>query len=243
MGGYLVWYCPLSSSILEPLLYQRPDRWFELKEIVTSVIYDQSDDALVWVYESKGVYSSQSLYTIINFRGVQPMYIPSVWKINVPPWIQIFLCLLSHNKLMTKDNLLKRGMEKPKECMFCTEDETICHLFFECVVAKMIWHFVLEFCGYSVTSYLELANRWLDCKKYEFPNTISAGALWCIWLTRNDLIFHSQQWVSIKQVLRRILRCMQLWKPMFKQSMEQDVACWCSFLEAQIKTPLAIMPS
>jgi hypothetical protein len=113
------------------------ERWFELKEIVSSVVYDQECDALVWAYESKGVYSTQSLYAVINFRGVQPVYIPSVWKINVPPRIQIFLWLLSHNKLMTKDNLLKRGIEKPKECMFCLEEETISHPFFIVLLLKL----------------------------------------------------------------------------------------------------------
>ena len=29
------------------------ERWYELKEIVSSVVYDQECDALVWAYESK----------------------------------------------------------------------------------------------------------------------------------------------------------------------------------------------
>jgi hypothetical protein len=94
------------------------DRWFELKEIVSSVVYYQEGDALVWAYESKEVYSTQSLYAIINFRGVQPVYIPSVWKVNVPPRIQIFLWLLSYNKLMTKDGLEKRGRKAQRMHVF-----------------------------------------------------------------------------------------------------------------------------
>jgi len=90
------------------------ERWYELKEIVSSVVYDQECDALVWAYESKGVYSTQSLYAVVNFRGVHHVYIPSVWKVTFPPRIQIFLWLLSHNKLMTKYNLLKRGIENLK---------------------------------------------------------------------------------------------------------------------------------
>ena len=53
------------------------ERWYEL-EIVSSVVYDQECDALVWAYESNGTYSAQSLYAVINFRGVQPVYIPAV---------------------------------------------------------------------------------------------------------------------------------------------------------------------
>jgi hypothetical protein len=44
-------------------------KWLELAEIVSSVQFSQEGDALVWVYESSGIYSTRSLYAIINFRG------------------------------------------------------------------------------------------------------------------------------------------------------------------------------
>ena len=50
-------------------------------------------------------------------------------------------------------------------------------------------------------------------------------------------------WMDIKQVFRRIWRCVQVWRAMFKQSMVREVDRWCSYLEALIATPLAIMPS
>ena len=114
-------------------------RWFELIGIVEGVCLSEEGDSLVWQYESNGIYSTQSLYAVINFRGVQPVFVPAVWNIKVPPKIQVFHWLLSNNKLMTIDNLAKRGVDKPKNCRFCDEIETINHLFFQCVVAKKIW--------------------------------------------------------------------------------------------------------
>lgn len=134
-------------------------RWQELEEIVRGVNYNSDGDALIWVYESKGTYSTQSLYAVINFRGVIPVYTPAVWKVMVPPRIQFFLWLLANNKLMTIDNLKGRGIIKPPECMFCSEHETIHHLFFECVVAKYIWRLMFAFSGLHVHNYL--ATRWL----------------------------------------------------------------------------------
>jgi hypothetical protein len=69
---------------------------------------------VVWVWDRNGVYSSHSFYAIINYRGggVKPVYIPAIWKIGVPPKVQMFLWLLSHNKLATIDNLRKRGIDK-----------------------------------------------------------------------------------------------------------------------------------
>lgn len=115
-----------------PALMQK---WQELEEIAFSITLSDECDSLIWKYESSGVYSSSSLYAIINFGGVMPIYIPAVWNLKVPPRV-LFLWLLSHNKFMTRDNLLKRNMNKPVCCVFCSENESIDHLFFQCIVAK-----------------------------------------------------------------------------------------------------------
>jgi hypothetical protein len=95
---------------------------------------------MIWMYESKGIYSSKSLYAIINFRGVKPIYLLVVWKLKIPPRIQIFLCLLSQNKIMTRDNFRCRGISKPLECSLCNEIESVTHLFFDCIVSKLLWN-------------------------------------------------------------------------------------------------------
>jgi hypothetical protein len=66
------------------------------------------------------------------------VYAPTIWNVMVPPRIQLFLWLLAHNKLATVDNLNKKGLDKPVQCCFCAEKESIFHLFFECGVAKAI---------------------------------------------------------------------------------------------------------
>jgi hypothetical protein len=48
----------------------------------------------------------------------------------VPPRVHFFLWLHSKNKLLTQDNLEKRRAVDDTICVFCTERETICHLFF-----------------------------------------------------------------------------------------------------------------
>ena len=60
---------------------------------------------MIWQYNSNGIYSTQSLYKIINFRGVQPVFVSAVWGIKVPPRVHFFLWLLSKNTVLTRDNL------------------------------------------------------------------------------------------------------------------------------------------
>ena len=108
-----------------------------------------------WQLDNKGKYSSSSLYHVINFRGVQPVFILAVWKLRVPPKIHVFLWLLSKNKLMTRDNLRKRHIIKPLDCVYCLEQESCSHLFFECIVAKHIWAHIEEYFSSQIGSSFE----------------------------------------------------------------------------------------
>jgi hypothetical protein len=67
----------------------------------------------------------QSLYAIVNNRGVKQVYTPMMWKIKVPPRIHIFLWLLANNKVLTRDNLAKRIQVNDQTCVFCKEQEPL----------------------------------------------------------------------------------------------------------------------
>jgi hypothetical protein len=83
-------------------------RWEELKAAVQSIALNNEEDQILWTYSSSGKYSVQSLYAIVNHRGVVPIFIHAVWKLNIPPRVQFFLWLLSNNRVLTRDNLAKR---------------------------------------------------------------------------------------------------------------------------------------
>jgi hypothetical protein len=52
--------------------------------IASSINFSEEDEP-VWTFQSNGVYSSHSLYRVINFRGVFPVYVSAVWKLIIPP--------------------------------------------------------------------------------------------------------------------------------------------------------------
>jgi hypothetical protein len=138
------------------------DLWEEVLSITTSLELTTEEDELVWEYNFSGLYSSQSLYAITNFRGATPIYVPTVWMLMVPPRVHFFLWLLSKNKLLTRDNLYKRREVEDKTCLFCGEHETVYHLFYECVVAKQAWNVVSEVIGFQIGYDFEsIAKCWL----------------------------------------------------------------------------------
>jgi hypothetical protein len=76
--------------------------------LASTIVFSDARDEMIWQFNSTGVYSSHSLYKVINFRGVSPVYMPSIWKLFIPPRVQFFLWLVSKNKVLTRDNLGKR---------------------------------------------------------------------------------------------------------------------------------------
>ena len=157
------------------------EQWFQLEEIAKSITFTAEPDALIWQLDNKGKYSSSSLYHVINFRGVQPVFIPAIWKLRVPPKIHVFLWLLSKNKLMTRDNLRKRHIIKPLDCVYCLEQESCSHLFFECIVAKHLWAHIEEYFSSQIgSSFKSVARFWIATKKCSVLNTVSSAVLWCL---------------------------------------------------------------
>jgi hypothetical protein len=68
-------------------------------------------------------------------------------KAKIPYKIKIFLWLIENNVVLTRDNMLKRKRVGDPTCQFCKENETNDHLFFRCVVAKVIWGIVAQCIG------------------------------------------------------------------------------------------------
>ena len=114
-------------------------KWFEVLKIAQTINLSDGDDNLLCKLEPSGVYTVKSMYVVINFRGITPVNISAVWDIKVPPKIHFFLWLVTHNKLLTRDNLAKRQHLDDLTCLFCNKNETVEHLFFDCVIAKTMW--------------------------------------------------------------------------------------------------------
>jgi hypothetical protein len=120
-------------GVVSPDLY---NRWLNLVNLVASVSFFEDGDALVWMFHLSGIYSVKYLYAIVNNGGVVPVHKPSVWRLVVRPRIHIFLWFLANNNTLTRDNLNKRFHVEDRTCLFCSELESVDHLFFKCVVAK-----------------------------------------------------------------------------------------------------------
>ena len=101
-------------------------------------------DELVWVLDSKGVFSVKSAYIASNPQFnllVSPMVKwKKLWNLKAPERLKMFLWRLCVNALPTRDNLFKRMNITDTSCMLCNEsEENPCHLFLHYPIAKALW--------------------------------------------------------------------------------------------------------
>jgi hypothetical protein len=52
--------------------------WWDLCSIVEGTILTEDEDHIMWSYTSHGTYYVQSLYAVINYRGIFPVFTHAV---------------------------------------------------------------------------------------------------------------------------------------------------------------------
>lgn len=70
---------------------QNMELWDELCAIAKSIVLSADNDQVIWKFCSNGNFLEQSLYVVINFRGVHTVFVLVVWKLNISPKVQGFL--------------------------------------------------------------------------------------------------------------------------------------------------------
>jgi hypothetical protein len=202
--------------------------WLEIVQIASTIMFSDVEDNLIWKFNSNGIYSSQSLYMIINFRGVTPVHSPSIWTLRIPPRVQFFLWLLTNNKNPTRDNLAKRQKAEDKTCLFCEEIETSQHLFFDCAVAKEIWRRISIVMGREVGSSLDsIGTCWLIDK-------------FCL-LLRNEMCFQNTTWKSMECLLMKAACLAQNWLIMCPKEKKEELRYLASQQSTSARNPERLM--
>jgi hypothetical protein len=94
---------------------------------------------------------------------------------------------LANNKLLTLDNQVKRIHVPDLSCLFCSERKTVNHLFFDCLVAKIVLSTISDQIGVCVgTDFESVARCWLSNNKNSVINLVCTAALWSLWELQND---------------------------------------------------------
>src|SRR4051812_38812264 len=144
------------------------------------------------MWNKSGRFSVKSMYSHLSNVGVDRSF-KHLWKAKVPLKIKIWLWLIWHNAILTKDNMRKRGWEGDFTCRFCQDDENIGHLFFTCVAARYVWGWLLKLLvlGIGLGPFLSTsvwAPQFLGVSR-NVKITVVAVICWAIWKLKNRVCF------------------------------------------------------
>ena len=83
-----------------------------------------------------------------------------LWSTRTLPKIDLFIWTLLHERILTGENLIKKGFAGPFRCPLCAgAAENISHLFLQCSYATLVWDEVLNRWGCN----FHLPDRIQNC--------------------------------------------------------------------------------
>jgi hypothetical protein len=107
----------------------------------------------------------------------------SVWRSKAPPRVAFFVWTAVCSKILTLDNLGRRGMVVVNRCWLCeTEGELVDHILLHCVAASGLWN--AFFARFGLCWWTGGRSRSAVIWKM-VPHCI----IWCIWRERNNRCF------------------------------------------------------
>ena len=168
---------------------------------------------------------------------------PLVFWGFVFPRVHIFLWLLSNNKILTRMNLAKRQHVEDKTCLFCSEQETVGHLFFDCCVAKVLWAHLYLSDIFQITlgvDYESVARWWVSNKKYKIMNSFATALMWCLWKFQNEMCFQGKIWSGEKLLLGKLLNMLKYWRILFTGGDLDTLDQALSSLSVKLAHPLGL---
>jgi zinc-binding in reverse transcriptase len=66
-------------------------------------------DSIFWHLDKSSLFTVHSMYKFLNYGGVHTPVIRSVWSLRISLKFKLFLWLALHNRILSRDNLLRRG--------------------------------------------------------------------------------------------------------------------------------------
>lgn len=161
----------------------------------------QGPDRLVWSFTKNGIYSVKTGYMQIVENDALDED-PSnytwlwIWKLNVPPKIQVFMWRCMKDMLPVSANLVGRYVDVDPFCKRCgSEVETAEHVLRDCVWASEFWansplHLGVLQLGDGNVSVGEWFLKVVSSIQGEYHGLFFT-LLWMIWFARNKLYFQN----------------------------------------------------
>jgi hypothetical protein len=208
---------PPDVTLRRDLIGPRLAAWNALLERLEYIQLSTGPNEFRWNLHPNVRFSMGSLYNAIIQSDIPVDNNRKIWKMKIPLRTKNFGWYLRRGVILIKDNLVKQNWHGSSRCVFCHQDETIKHLFFQCRFAKSIWSIIQVASSlYPLNSVANIFGNWLHGIDFGFKTLIRVEALaviWSLWLCRIDKVFNEKN-CSLLQVIYRCTGILCLWSPL-----------------------------
>ena len=125
------------------------------------ILVSSSSDQLRWGRNTKGKFNlKEAKQEVMGFNFVNPDQVwKKLWQNSQWMKIKLFSWLVHQRKILTWENLLKKGFIGPSNCYLCgTDEETIEHLLNLCPFTSKVWDWVASIFRQTDRDSLNISN-------------------------------------------------------------------------------------
>lgn len=183
-----------SGEDISNLTHLLEERKIEIKD---------SPDQIRWGYKSPGQFNVKEVVDLASGAALLPAEKKWCRLWNLGHWLKktLFLWLLMWGRILTWENLKRRGMVGPSRCVMCQQaEETTPHLIQDCEWAIEVWEkgeAIFDKLDLNSFNIQDMDKTWA---KKAFKNPILnriwevflGFVLWEIWKERNHQIFEGR---------------------------------------------------
>jgi hypothetical protein len=177
-------------------------------------------DQVSWALEPHGKFTVSSLYRKIN-QGPSLPHEKLLWKSKLPLKIKIFLWQMAKGKMPVNEQIHRRHGRSNGQCALCGQMESINHIFFSCVFARLLWSGIREAFGVqwnptSLADFLVILQQLTPIVRQAFWILFAAQS-WALWLIQNKLTIENSFPKQPADCFYKTALFLQLWRPLLKE--------------------------
>uniref|UniRef100_A0A2N9GH27 Reverse transcriptase domain-containing protein n=1 Tax=Fagus sylvatica TaxID=28930 RepID=A0A2N9GH27_FAGSY len=218
----------LAASSFWNISFIRDFNDWELPEVLSFFDFIQpflpsreTDDKLVWPLRKSGHFDVRSYYGALQASNRSKFPWKIIWGVKAPRRISFFLWTAACGKILTCDNLMKRGHVLAAWCCMCKKDwETVDHLLLHCEVASTLWGIVFQRFGIQwvlPAKVIDLLYGWFNGfgkHSSDIWNLVPHCLMWSLWHERNSRIFEDKEQSLLhmqESFVGRLYDCSRAW--------------------------------
>jgi len=205
------------------------DDWASIVDLLgdRQIRISRGHDKLRWGHQAKGTYSIKEAYGLLAGwnNGQQQKEWTRIWEKTLWPKISVFLWLVCKKRILTWDNLKRRGMIGPSRCVLCNNaEETMSHLLDGCPFTSDLWDKGAQLFRRTDRKRGQPDSTILQWGEDPFSNpilnrlwlTFPSFLVWSVWKERNRRIFELKSrsshdiWSRIRSLMMESLK-LQAW--------------------------------